>query len=82
MDSLPHLSSSLKPGNSNIPNHQSVGRNGSFWLPPKAGGSFESNLQRNMPEVKNSNNNTGQLTFNYKDPDQLNRLIMVIKANY
>ena len=57
MDSLPQLSSSPKPGNSNIPNHQSVGRNGSFWLPPKAGGSFESNLQRNMPEVKNSNNN-------------------------
>ena len=32
--------------------------------------------------IKNSKNNTGQLTFNYKDPDQLNRLIMVIKANY
>tara|TARA_S200000501_G_scaffold339472_1_gene347132 strand:+ start:486 stop:1427 length:942 start_codon:yes stop_codon:yes gene_type:complete len=58
MDSSPHISSSLKTGNSNNPNHQSVGRNGSFWLPPKAGGSFESNLQRNMPEVKNSNNNS------------------------
>ena len=33
-------------------------------------------------KIKNSKNNTGQLTFNYKDPDQLNRLIMVIKANY
>ena len=33
-------------------------------------------------KIKNSRNNTGQLTFNYKDPDQLNRLIMVIKANY
>ena len=32
--------------------------------------------------IKNSKNNTGQLTFNYKDLDQLNRLIMVIKANY
>ena len=32
--------------------------------------------------IKNSKNNTGQLTFNYKDPDQLNRLIKVIKANY
>ena len=33
-------------------------------------------------KIKNSKNNTGQLTFNYKDPDQLNRLIKVIKANY
>ena len=32
--------------------------------------------------IKNSKNNSGQLTFNYKDPDQLNRLITVIKANY
>ena len=32
--------------------------------------------------IKNSKNNSGQLTFNYKDLDQLNRLIMVIKANY
>ena len=32
--------------------------------------------------IKNSKNNTGQLTFNYRDLDQLNRLIMVIKANY
>ena len=57
MDSLPQVNSSLKTGNSSNPNHQSVGRNGSFWLPPKASGSFESNLQRNMPEVKNSKNN-------------------------
>ena len=57
MDSLPQVNSSLKTGNSNNPNHPSVGRNGSFWLPPKASGSFESNLQRNMTVVKNSKNN-------------------------
>ena len=32
--------------------------------------------------IKNKKNNTGQVTFEYKDLDQLNRLIMVIKANY
>ncbi len=32
--------------------------------------------------IKNKKNNTGQVTFHYKDLDQLNRLIMVIKANY
>ncbi len=32
--------------------------------------------------IKNRKNNTGQVTFDYKDLDQLNRLIIVIKANY
>jgi len=32
--------------------------------------------------IKNKKNNTGIVTFEYKDLDQLNRLIMVIKANY
>ncbi len=32
--------------------------------------------------IKNKKNNSGQLSFDYKDLDQLNRLIMVIKANY
>ena len=32
--------------------------------------------------IKNKKNNSGLLTFEYKDLDQLNRLIMVIKANY
>ena len=32
--------------------------------------------------IRNKKNNTGQITFEYKDLDQLNRLIMVIKANY
>ena len=32
--------------------------------------------------IRNRKNNTGQVTFDYKDLDQLNRLIMVIKANY
>ena len=32
--------------------------------------------------IKNKKNNTGRITFEYKDFDQLNRLIMVIKANY
>jgi len=32
--------------------------------------------------IKNKKNNSGQVTFEYKDLDQLNRLIMVIKANY
>ncbi len=32
--------------------------------------------------IRNKKNNTGTVTFEYKDLDQLNRLIMVIKANY
>jgi len=32
--------------------------------------------------IKNKKNNSGSVTFNYKDLDQLNHLIMVIKANY
>jgi len=32
--------------------------------------------------IKNKKNNSGLLTFEYKDLDQLNRLIMIIKANY
>ena len=32
--------------------------------------------------IQNKKNNSGNISFNYKDLDQLNRLIMVIKANY
>ena len=32
--------------------------------------------------INNKKNNSGQVTFQYKDLDQLNRLIMIIKANY
>ena len=32
--------------------------------------------------IRNKKNNKGNITFEYKDLDQLNRLIMVIKANY
>ena len=32
--------------------------------------------------IRNKKNNSGHVTFEYKDLDQLNRLIMVIKANY
>ena len=46
-------------------------------------------LEENLKEkiginvfIKNKKNNNGSLTFEYKDLDQLNRIIMVIKANY
>ena len=32
--------------------------------------------------INNKKNNSGHLTFEYKDLDQLNRLIVVIKSNY
>tara|TARA_B100000787_G_scaffold78584_1_gene57873 strand:- start:1458 stop:2306 length:849 start_codon:yes stop_codon:yes gene_type:complete len=32
--------------------------------------------------IKNKNNNTGSLTLEYKDLDQLNKLIEIIKTNY
>ena len=48
-----------------------------------------SGLEQNLKEkiginvsINNNKNNTGKLIFDYKDLDQLNRLIMVIKTNY
>jgi len=46
---------------------------------------LENNLQDKIGInvfIKNKKNNSGFLTFEYKDLDQLNRLIMIIKANY
>tara|TARA_B100001996_G_scaffold259933_1_gene202259 strand:- start:176 stop:1024 length:849 start_codon:yes stop_codon:yes gene_type:complete len=46
---------------------------------------LESSLKQRIglnTSIKNRKNNSGSLTFEYKDLDQLNRLIMVIKANY
>ena len=47
------------------------------------------NIEANLEEkigiktvIKNKKNHSGQLTFEYKNSDQLNRLISVIKANY
>ena len=47
------------------------------------------NLEENLEDktgikvlIRNKKNNSGQLTFEYKDLDQLNRLIMIIKDNY
>jgi len=47
------------------------------------------NLEENIEDktgikvlIRNKKNNSGQVTFEYKDLDQLNRLIMVIKNNY
>ena len=33
-------------------------------------------------EIKNKKNNKGSITFNYKELDQLNRIIETIKKNY
>ena len=33
-------------------------------------------------EIKNKKNNNGKITFEYKDLDQLNRIIDIIKSNY
>ena len=33
-------------------------------------------------EIKNKNNNKGKITFEYKDIDQLNKIIEIIKTNY
>ena len=46
---------------------------------------LESNLEEKTGikvYIRNKKNNSGQVTFEYKDIDQLNRLLMVIKANY
>ena len=32
--------------------------------------------------IKNKKNNSGSISFDYKDLDQLNKLIYIIKANY
>ena len=48
-----------------------------------------SSLEKNLKEkiginvvINHSKNNSGKLTFDYMDLDQLNRLIMIIKTNY
>ena len=48
-----------------------------------------SSLEENLKDkiginvvIKHNKNNTGKVIFDYKDLDQLNRLIMVIKTNY
>ena len=33
-------------------------------------------------EIKNNKNNKGKITFEYKDLDQLNKIIDIIKLNY
>ena len=33
-------------------------------------------------EIKNNKNNKGKIIFDYKDLDQLNKIIDIIKANY
>ena len=33
-------------------------------------------------EIKNKKNNKGSITFNYKELDQLNRIIESVKKNY
>ena len=33
-------------------------------------------------EIKNKKNNKGSITFNYKELDQLNRIIDLIKTGY
>ena len=32
--------------------------------------------------IRNKKNNAGQVTFEYKDLDQLNRIIEILKKNY
>mgnify|MGYP001230425906 FL=1 len=47
--------------------------------------SLESSIQEKIGIkvfIRNKKNNTGQITFEYKDLDQLNRLLSVIKSNY
>ena len=33
-------------------------------------------------EIKNRKNNKGKISFEYKDLDQLNKIIDIIKSNY
>ena len=32
--------------------------------------------------IENNKNNSGSISFDYKDLDQLNKIIYIIKANY
>ena len=46
---------------------------------------LEQNLMEKLGmnvEIKNKKNNKGSITFNYKELDQLNRIIELIKNNY
>ena len=50
MDSVSQVASSARSSSSLHPTHQPIGRNGSFWLPPKSNVSFESNLNKQSRE--------------------------------
>ena len=43
--------------------------------------SVENKIELNV-EIKNKKNNKGKITFEYKDLDQLNKIIDIIKINY
>ena len=50
---------------------------------------WDANLESNIEEkiglkvfIRNRKNNSGQVTFQYNDLDQLNRLMTIIKSNY
>jgi len=46
---------------------------------------LEENLMNKLGirvSIKNKKNNSGSISFNYKDLDQLNKIIYIIKANY
>ena len=43
---------------------------------------WENDVEELNNEIKNKKNNKGSITFNYKELDQLNRIIEIIKQNY
>ncbi|MEC8013115.1 MAG: hypothetical protein VX153_02690 [Verrucomicrobiota bacterium] len=48
MEVVSQISGNANGVNPPNPNHQSIGRNGSFWLPPSTSDSFDSNLRNNI----------------------------------
>ena len=53
MDQVAQVNPSPKTLVATQPNHQSIGKNGSFWLPPKSSSTFASNLSHHSTKHKN-----------------------------
>ncbi len=53
MDQISQVNPSLKTLVAAQPNHQSIGKNGSFWLPPKSSSTFATKLNQHATKHKN-----------------------------
>ena len=72
----------------NVPSHKSVGKNGSFWLPPESTNSFSSKLKdfssnksRHVPKKHNKNSSPSDLSRHAEGGRTQSKLIVTQKLS-